>query len=409
VTFRSVGAGVSGTGTSASVPVPAGVAVDDIITVGMYIENGTDAGAAFTATGFDGFLCDTGVTNGATRGRLMVWWRRATAADAGTYSISWTTSSAYEAVAMAHSGIRTTGDPRGGENAIISSSSTSLTANVGTFTPSNGLSDLVGWSTNHATNAGAYSPPTGFTERYDNSGSAIAHLDAASQDSFVRAATGTRTFTSTGVAGFSYPRGYIAALIRESYLTAAGSIPQPTLAVDLDVATATNNLTVAGSIPQPTLAVSLSGFNDSDLTAAGTIPQPVLAVSLAGFNDSDLTSAGSIPQPVLAVSLYVAPTSTTADIAGTIPQPVIAASLYVTPIIHAVDIAGTMPQPTLVVALSVEDIPQVVVDTPDERTLIVGAETRSLAVAADDRTLVVTEDPRALAVATENRTLGVTQ
>lgn len=226
MTFLSAGAGVTGTGTSAAVPVPSGIAANVIVTVAVYVENATDATAVFTSGAAAGFAlvpltaggtADTGITNGALRGRLLNFWKRASAADTGTYSFTWTTSSPYEAVAVAHTGInRWMSNPWEQTIQGIAGSSTATTTTP-SITTGIYTTDLVGFCTSHATNAGAWTPPSGMTERYDNSGSGTAHLTADSQDA-AAAGVQAKTFTGTGNTGNTYYRSFLGSLIPETII-----------------------------------------------------------------------------------------------------------------------------------------------------------------------------------------------
>jgi fibronectin-binding autotransporter adhesin len=207
--FRSAGSGVTGTGTSAAVPVPSGVAAFDIIVVGIYIES-----ADATLTPPAGFTLkhDTGTANAALRGRLLTFWKRATAGDTGTYSFTWTTSALYEAVAFAHSGLVRAGDPFEASAIGVSTNASGTTINETAITTETAAADIVSFATNHATNAGAYTAPSGMTGRYDNSGSGTAHLGGATQDALGPTASFQKTYTLSGTTGNSYPRGWIGAL-----------------------------------------------------------------------------------------------------------------------------------------------------------------------------------------------------
>lgn len=94
--------------TSAAVPVPTGAAIGDIAVVSLYMEN-TSATAVTSPAGFT-VKADVN-TNGATQGRLLVYWKRLTAADTGTYTFSWTGAVWRAGNCELYSGRIATGDP----------------------------------------------------------------------------------------------------------------------------------------------------------------------------------------------------------------------------------------------------------------------------------------------------------
>src|SRR3954468_22065685 len=96
-TFDAAGTFLVGAGsTTGAVPVPAGTAAGKIVLIHLYVEN-TD-----TISYPSGFLeCSSSpvVVTGAKAHNHHVAWKRLTAADSGTYALSWTTSAYREAVA----------------------------------------------------------------------------------------------------------------------------------------------------------------------------------------------------------------------------------------------------------------------------------------------------------------------
>jgi hypothetical protein len=214
VAFRSASNVGPSTGTSAAVPVPTGAVAGDIVVVGLYLET-TDA----TPTPPSGFTLkqDTSAANADVRGRLLVYWKRLTGSDAGTYSFSWTTSCTYEAAAGAYSGRIAAGDPWDSVQLISNASSSALTAVIPASTPRAG-GDLVGFATNHATaGSTSWTPPSGMTERYDVSGSHLTHAD---EEAVADGSTGTKTFTATGATtGNTYMRAVMGALVSDTQVT----------------------------------------------------------------------------------------------------------------------------------------------------------------------------------------------
>src|SRR5690242_21640761 len=104
--FRS-SASLSGASTNgALVPVPAGAAANDVASVGLYIED------TVTVTPPIGFTVKADLRTLATsRGGLIVYWKRLTGADSGTYSFTWTGTPWRAAISGLWSGRTTSGDP----------------------------------------------------------------------------------------------------------------------------------------------------------------------------------------------------------------------------------------------------------------------------------------------------------
>ena len=212
--FRSASTGVAGTGTSVAISVPSGLQVDDIVLIGLYVET---ADATITwPTGFTQRADVPGTANATTRGRLLVAWKRITSAGDvtdegdGDYDISWTTSALYKVDCLALSGIARIANPFEADSGIASTSSSATTTPTASYT-STSTSDLVCFTTNHATNAGAWADPSGFTQRSDDSSNANAHLSSFTLDSQAAGAKSVST-TFTGTTGNSYPRIWSGAL-----------------------------------------------------------------------------------------------------------------------------------------------------------------------------------------------------
>lgn len=229
--FRSIGSPAIGTGNAAAVPVPAGLEVDDVVVICAYIHDNNDSTftlpTGFTATGGDS-------NNGTTRGQLRAWWKRITVAGDttdepdGDYDISWTNSDDYEMVAVAFSGIVRAGVPVDAVNNANSASGTATTTPSVSVSPVNFTFDAVFFGSNHASNAGAWTPPTGMTGRYDNSASPPAHLHVATEDAVTGAgAAYAKTATLTGTTGSSVPKAQMIALISDRTNHRSGSITTP--------------------------------------------------------------------------------------------------------------------------------------------------------------------------------------
>lgn len=156
----SVLAGGNGT-SSAPVPVPAAAATNDIAVVGIYIED------TVTITPPAGFTQKVDLrTSAIARGGLVVYWKRLTGADSGTYTFTWTGTPWRGANCGLWSGRVTSGDPFDGTVGTAESTTSVTTLNVST-SPAQANGDAVGFWTNF--NGGcSFTPPTNYTERQDN-------------------------------------------------------------------------------------------------------------------------------------------------------------------------------------------------------------------------------------------------
>lgn len=186
VTYASSSGGVD-------IPVPSGVAANDIIIAQLYKE-GTMA-----VTPPSGFTELTGspviVASGGSIHRQHVFWKRATGGDTGNYSFTWTGSSYRIGVAHRYTGCITSGSPLDG-NPNTASRTTNATGTPAVSLTTSGTNRLIVWC---ATGYGPYSctPPTNYTERVDFSEA----LTAATREQASAGSTGSITGTMSGSSG----------------------------------------------------------------------------------------------------------------------------------------------------------------------------------------------------------------
>lgn len=171
--------------TTANVAVPSSVAADDIIIVFLYKENGN------TVTMPSGFT-EVGTAPNTGDQWHHAFWKRATGADSGTYNFSWTGSVWRAATATRYTGCVTSGTPY---DTGTGAPDTASRASSGTTTPAvslttEGADRLLVWSAS-TFNPGAWTPPSGFTERVDASDM----LTVATKAQATAGATGSVTGT----------------------------------------------------------------------------------------------------------------------------------------------------------------------------------------------------------------------
>lgn len=209
VAFRSE-AHASGTGTSISVSVPSGAAQYDIAWVDLYLDsNTTDTDATIAglaAAGFSMHPTVLGTQGQGARGRGFIFWKRLTGADSGSYAFGQTVSGDWEIACRLYSGVTKVGNPWIAAIGATtgSAASSANTVSIPSVTPGGSDSCIVGAAISHGTGSNPWTPPTGYTERYDGS----AHLTAFDLVSPATSATGSITATSTSTTGSTYPKGY---------------------------------------------------------------------------------------------------------------------------------------------------------------------------------------------------------
>lgn len=186
------GPGVAGatlagaSGTTAAVAVPAGVTAGQIILVDLYLE----ASRAVTAPA--GFT-EIGTVAATTKTWHHRFWKRATAADSGTYDFTWTTATFRRAVAVRYPGCIATGTPYDvGTGAPVNAArSAAGTASPAVALTTQGVDRLVVHSATSFA-AGTWTQQTGFTERYDSG-----EITGAEKSQAAAGATGNVIATST--------------------------------------------------------------------------------------------------------------------------------------------------------------------------------------------------------------------
>jgi hypothetical protein len=161
-TFGAAGTYLTGTSAnSANFAVPAGAANNEVMLVFFYLES---TGAITPPAGFTQFL-RMSATGGAHD--LVIFWKRCTGADSGTYNF--TNPSVWrEGVAIRFSGCITTGNPYDVTNGNQASTAPSGVTPAVSYTTT--VTDTLAVWAGSNFNGGAWTPPSGYTERADASG-----------------------------------------------------------------------------------------------------------------------------------------------------------------------------------------------------------------------------------------------
>lgn len=313
-------------GTSAAVPVPAGAAVGDIVSVGLYKEN---TNAVTPPAGFTQKVALTTSVN--SQGTLYVFWKRLTAADSGSYSFSWSGRVFREATAVCNSGRVATGDPFDGTPGTVETNSANSVSP--STAPAAAGGDAVGFATNFnggvdfstsspgyvkqqdgdvsaaftADNLGAGATTPTFSANITNGMKAFLGVLAAAGGS---GATGTGTATapaatSTGTGtvlthGTGNPTAPPSTSSGSASVTVSGTgtptAPPPTAA-----GTGAVLVNGAGTLAAPTASLSGTGtVGTTPVTGSGTATAP--AATIAGTGAVTVTGSGQATAPIATVT-----------------------------------------------------------------------------------------------------------
>ncbi len=190
-TYGAAGTHVTGTGSTVSFPVPAGMASDQIVVIPIYLDGGSSI--TVMAAGFDHATgSPVSVPPGAGQHSLAVVWKRASGTDTGTYDFTLSGSTFRAGSAHSIIGCAVSGNPWDVTDTGVNTTNNTTTADVDVTTTGNDRL-LVFAATNWA--SGAWTPPTGFDERMDT-GDRVHTMDTKAQAA--AGSTGTVTATCTG-------------------------------------------------------------------------------------------------------------------------------------------------------------------------------------------------------------------
>lgn len=171
--------------SSQSPAVPSGASIDDVmVAVVTRWESSNPAitpPSGFTHTGSQVIIGDA---------KVDVYWKRLTAADAGTYTFSWSGSMWSHVHVFCMTGVITTGDPIGSQFA----SWTGTAGSLGSVQLTTSFAPGLVWSNYNDTN-GTHTPPTNFTEVID--------FDCGSGAYYLPGTTGTHTASGGSVTSSS--------------------------------------------------------------------------------------------------------------------------------------------------------------------------------------------------------------
>ena len=168
--------------TSAAIPVPGSSAAGLVAVVGLYMEST----AAVTAPAEFGVAKADLQTSAVSRGRLVVYTKKLTAADAGTYTFTWSGATFRAGTCAFFSGRAS--DQFDGTPGTDQSVAAVTVLPVST-SPAAANGDAVGFWTNF-NGGGGFTQPTNYTERQD-----VIVLTVDTRDAVVAGSTGSVTAT----------------------------------------------------------------------------------------------------------------------------------------------------------------------------------------------------------------------
>lgn len=291
--FGSVGTGITGTSTAANIGVPAGVAAGDIIVVVLYND-----GTATVSSMPSGFAHATESPQVATSqaSKLNVMWKRATGSDAGTYDFTLSASVFREGFAARFMGAAASGDPwePTPDGAVVNNPNPSGTSPAVSVT-TGGPDRLLVWAAMFW-NGGGWTPPAGFTERYDTLGERIPTLADKVQASAGSSGSVSTTVNSTVHASAAWlgallpaANGTVHNATASGTATSGGTAAARMLLVGSASGSATSAGTAAATM---VLICAASGSATSTGSAAATIV-PAGPVTHQATATGTATSAGS--------------------------------------------------------------------------------------------------------------------
>lgn len=213
--FGSAGTELGGASATASnIPVPASVAVDDIILAFLYKEN---TNAVTMPSGFTQVTNSPVVVTGTQAHNMHIFWKRATGADSGTYNFTIQTAAAWRnGVALRFTGCIKTGVPFDVLNSAIKTTTADGSIPAVSVTTT-GTDRLLVWS-GSGFGGGQYTAATGMTERYDG-GDLNGNMAV---DTLVKAAAGASGSITSTIATNTSAGAWLGALLP---IPPASSVP----------------------------------------------------------------------------------------------------------------------------------------------------------------------------------------
>ncbi len=297
---------------TAPIPVPSGVVSGNLILIGLYLE-----GTPGTITPPAGFTLKTTVNcSGSALHLQSIYYKFASGSDTGTYTFSTANVVWREGWSARVTGSLPSGDPFGATiNTATSNSvgSQQATPAVATLTPNTDNSLIIFSGTN--TNAGGWTPPTGFTENSDG-GRAIT---LASLAQTTAAATGSVTATAVNAdVGRTGLVGYLPSPVSATTVAAIAAVPAPT--IRLSVTHSAVTVAAVAAVPAPTVVTPT--VSPATVVATVAVPAPTLST---GSRVSALTVAAVavVPAPTISAGVTATVNATTVAAVASVPAPTI--------------------------------------------------------------------------------------
>lgn len=306
---------ITGAATSVAVPVPSGVAANDVILVGLYVET---TGTVTPPAGFtEKSSASTTASGEAHTGR--VFWKRATGADSGTYTFSWAATVFHASAAMRISGCITTGDPIGSpvNTAVNNSGAGTTTPAVATLTPDRDNCLVFFFGTGF--DGGPWTPPSGFTERVDNGFPPT----FATLTQTTTASTGSVTATCSSAVGRTGTVGYllpvpVSATVSATVVVSTAAVPAPAVQTGSTVSATT--VAATGAVPAPSVVTPTVA--PATVVSTVTVPAPTITTG-SKVSATTVAAIAAVPAPTVTGTTAATVSAITVAAIAAVPHPLI--------------------------------------------------------------------------------------
>lgn len=275
--------------TNTTLTAPSGLADNDILLAGIFVGASGTAPSVATPSGFTALTgSPTSVTDdGGFNGKLNVFWKRA-ASESGSYTFSHSAASS-QGLLLAISGAVTSGSPIDASSNNTGVGKTSTATGV-TTTVTN---DLLVYIAHDWEGAGALSPPSGFTEIFDNL------IYAASQIQSSSGASGNKTQTNANTASSPWAAWLVAVkpaagagsqTLTPSKYTNTNTFYAPTVARGartLSPSLFSNSNTFYTPLVKSRYTLTPAKSSDADIFYSATVSRGPRTLTTSLFSDGD--------------------------------------------------------------------------------------------------------------------------
>lgn len=256
--------------SSKAVNVPAGAAIGDVaILIVEHWTSSTEPTVTNWGTGFTeipGAHANKATTSSVGNQGIRMAWKRLTAADTGTYTITFSATTWNLLHCVMWSGAQATGDPIEAANTAVTSVNSTTVPAVSVSVTGTGDGSV---HSNASTQVGTQTPPTGWTERLDN--------DTIGTNTRVFAGAGS--FNATGGTRSSSSEIVVALIAISADVTGVGPVTGVGVAATDTMTAAAGRKSAAGVGGSPSRDVTLSAASKSVIRAGLAAARTMTAVA----------------------------------------------------------------------------------------------------------------------------------